>query len=239
MVSSINFSHLDSDEIINLLTDELEHGGKLKDLTEIDKNLNYPLYLVIYNYDVIESGMEYSEGLYLKYLAVLDKTKKLYTVKKILYSEPSMDGRIKNASILEAKKDKSISKDFSDKEEINNYCNLSTNSAFKFLTENSPFKFGNNSIVEFQKKYNYQTESWRESNVIINGGFDSSKRLRGSYYIDGNFIFIENLIAINGNFDASKNIKVFGRLKIQCNGDITGTLRDINGNRKDLVIKFK
>lgn len=122
-----------------------------------------------------------------------------------------------------------------DTQKSSNYCSLTSNETFEYLYADSPFRLGSSGTVNFTKRFSYERNGWVENKITILGG---RARLEGNWQvIRGNRIRVSNIIATNGMYDASRNGGSSGILTITCNGDIQGTLRDSNGNSKDILIE--
>lgn len=122
-------------------------------------------------------------------------------------------------------------------ESPSNYCNMLSNEVFDYLTGTNSFYLGDRGSVSFLKRFNYESESWVEGNVVINGGIGSN-RLEGTWRILGNNqIFLDEIIVTGGMFDASRNKGSYGTLKINCDGDLSGFLTDGSGKRVDIRLR--
>lgn len=130
------------------------------------------------------------------------------------------------------------SEDYYDKNsatEVKNYCNLSANAFFEFLTSNN-FTLNGSGSVKFSRRYDYSREQYVEGDITISG---SGTSLIGKYEVmNGSMIYISDLSVISGYFDASNNEGSSGAASVDCNGNLLGTLSE-GYNSTDLRILLK
>lgn len=116
-----------------------------------------------------------------------------------------------------------------------NYCSLSSLETYNYLIDTRSFTLNGKGSVRFTKRFDHGRDKWVEDKFIISSG---AYRLEGNWQVKrGGIISIRNYKVINGNFDASNNSSANGILEIQCNGNLSGVLRDRNGNPIDIYIK--
>jgi len=116
-----------------------------------------------------------------------------------------------------------------------NYCSLSASETFDYLTNQRSLTLNGNGSVQFTKRNDFSRNKWIENKFVVSS---NGYRLEGDWkVIRGNTIKITNYKVISGNFDASNNSASVGLLTIGCNGNLSGVLRDRNGNSIDISIR--
>ena len=101
-----------------------------------------------------------------------------------------------------------------------NYCNLSDSEALKYIARQS-FSL-NDKSVSFSTRYDYQRQRYIPNEFIING---HGSRILGTWKMYSNTsISLSNVKQVEGNFDPTTNYELSGYLKLNCNGNLTGSI---------------
>lgn len=120
-------------------------------------------------------------------------------------------------------------KSYTDEVVQKDYCDLSQQKMFEYLTSTN-FNINGNGSVNFSKSYDYASKQWTEGVVTISGG---GQGVSGKYSISGiNSIYLKDVIATSGSYDASNNNGSSGLFILNCDGSMTGTLSDGNNYRE-------
>ena len=92
---------------------------------------------------------------------------------------------------------------------------------------------GNSFSLNGNGNVSFNVFSSGNGSIMING---NGNRLEGTIRITSNSSFsVRGLLVTGGNYDASNNRGSSGSFMVNSNGDLSGTLRDRNGNSRSVT----
>jgi hypothetical protein len=95
---------------------------------------------------------------------------------------------------------------------------------------------GNSFTLNGNGNVNFNIFSSENGSIMING---NGNRLEGTIKITSNSSFsVRDLLVTGGNYDATNNRGSNGVFIVNSNGDLSGTLRDRNGNSRSITFNM-